>query len=216
MRYLKTLVGTIALVALASVGQAQVMDQKVLTRDGAKTVMAAALAAAKMKNAPGGAIAVSGAASAQQDEELAMAGASALQMAGEPPQASHTGDVIYMESGKVAAAFAKGAPLLEVGAYKIHASHRTTPGVAEIHERDTDIIYVLDGTATFVTGGTAVDAKLVAPEEIRGKAIAGGQSYNLVKGDVIVVPNGVPHWFQEVQAPFIYYVVKVRATQGEG
>jgi len=74
----------------------------------------------------------------------------------------------------------------------------------------------LDGTATFVTGGTAVDAKLVAPEEIRGKAIAGGQSYNLVKGDVIVVPNGVPHWFQEVQAPFIYYVVKVRATQGEG
>jgi hypothetical protein len=74
---------------------------------------------------------------------------------------------------------------------------------------------VLDGPATFVTGGTAADTELVAPEAIRGKAIAGGQSYHLIKGDMIVVPNGVPHWFQEVQAPFIYYVVKVRATQGD-
>ena len=32
----------------------------------------------------------------------------------------------------------------------------------------------------------------------------------LVPGDVVVVPNGVPHWFKEVEAPFLYYVVKVR------
>jgi glc operon protein GlcG len=162
-----------------------------------------------------GAIGVSGAASAQQDEEIAMAGAKALQIPGERSHTSHADEVIYMAHAKVAAAFAKGAPLLEIGAYKVHASRREAPGVAEIHERHTDIIYVLDGTATFVTGGTAVDTKLVMPEERRGTAIRGGQSYHLVKGDVIVVPNGVPHWFQEVQAPFTYYVVKVRATQGD-
>ena len=99
--------------------------------------------------------------------------------------------------------------MLEVEGYKIHASHRDAPGIAEVHERDTDIIYVLDGTATFITGGTAVDAKVVATEEIRGAEIRGGHSRQLVKGDVIIVPNGVPHWFKEVTKPFNYYVVKV-------
>ena len=30
--------------------------------------------------------------------------------------------------------------------YKIDASHRDDPGVVEIHTRDTDIIYMLEGT----------------------------------------------------------------------
>ena len=76
--------------------------------------------------------------------------------------------------------------------------------------RWTDIVYVLEGTATFVTGGTAVDPKTIALNEIRGSAIEGGESRKLVKGDVIVVPHGVPHWFKEVSSPFNYYVVKVR------
>ena len=39
----------------------------------------------------------------------------------------------------------------------VHASHRDSNGMAEVHTEDTDIIYVLDGSATFVTGGTVVD-----------------------------------------------------------
>jgi glc operon protein GlcG len=162
-----------------------------------------------------GAIGVSGAASAEQDEEIAIAGAGAIQMPGTHAHASRVADVIYLGSTDVAAAFAKGVPLVEVNGYKVHASRRDAPGIAEIHERDTDIIYVLDGSATMVTGGTAVDTTTVAPEEIRGKAIHGGQSHHLVKGDVIIVPNGVAHWFQEVKGSFTYYVVKVRAPHGE-
>ena len=94
--------------------------------------------------------------------------------------------------------------------YMVHASLRDAPGVAEIHELDTDIIYVLDGTATFVTGGTAVDTKTTGPGEIRGTVIRGGESRRLSKGDVIIVPNGVPHWFKEVQGSLLYFVVKVR------
>jgi len=119
--------------------------------------------------------------------------------------------VTYIESAKVIAAFAEGKPLLEVPAYKVHASRREKPGVAEVHERDTDIIYVLDGTATLVTGGTVVDGKPTASDEIRGAAITGGESRKLAKGDVLVVPNGTPHWFKEVSGPFLYYVVKVTA-----
>lgn len=160
-----------------------------------------------------GAVGVSGAASAQQDEEIAMVAAKALQA---PMAASMKApaQVVYMESARVAAAFAKGAALLEVDGYKVHASHREAPGVAEIHTCDTDVIYVLDGTATFVTGGTATENKTTAPEEIRGKDIQGGETRKLVKGDLVIVPPGVPHWFKEIPGPFNYYVVKVRAREG--
>jgi glc operon protein GlcG len=55
---------------------------------------------------------------------------------------------------------------------------------------------------------------LPVPSKTSGKGIGGGQSRQLARGDVIIVPNGVPHWFQEVQGPFTYYVVKVRSAQG--
>jgi glc operon protein GlcG len=121
------------------------------------------------------------------------------------------GRVTYLRSEQVEAAFAKGAPLVEVEDYKIHASRRASePGLAEIHTRDTDIIYVLQGSATLVTGGTAVAARNTGPEELRGSGIEGGESRQLRPGDIVVVPNGTPHWFKQVDGPLLYYVVKVR------
>lgn len=161
-----------------------------------------------------GGVGVSGAASAQQDEELAIAGANIVRapMTNATAMNGHT-PVNYFNSQMVTAAFSKGAVLLDDSDgrnYMVHASHRDRPGQAEIHALDTDIVYVLEGTATFVTGGTAVEPRTIAPNEIRGSAIDGGESRKLVKGDVIVVPHGVPHWFKEVSNPFNYYVVKVR------
>ncbi|MEP6534214.1 MAG: heme-binding protein [Bryobacteraceae bacterium] len=150
-----------------------------------------------------GAVGVSGAASAQQDEELAMAGANAFHAA-QPP-------VSYFESGAVKAAFDKGSVLFDHSEkYMVHASRREKPGMAEIHTKDADIVYVLDGTATLVTGGAAVEQKTVAPDEIRGSHIEGGATRQLAKGDVVIIPSGVPHWFKEVTNPFLYYVVKAR------
>jgi glc operon protein GlcG len=117
--------------------------------------------------------------------------------------------ISYFEHDKVKAAFAKGMPLTEVDGYKVHASHRDGAGMAEVHERDTDIIYVLEGSATFVTGGNVVDGKTTATDEIRGASINGGESRQINPGDVIVVPNGTPHWFKTVKGPLNYYVVKV-------
>ncbi len=155
-----------------------------------------------------GAVGVSGAASAAQDEEIAVAAAAGLMN-----RATMAGDirevVTYFPAADVSTAFARGVPLLEVPGYKIHASRRAAAGQAEVHERDTDIIYVLEGSATFVTGGSVVDGKTTTPDELRGAAITGGETRRLVKGDVMVVPQGTPHWFQEVRGPFLYYVVKV-------
>lgn len=166
-----------------------------------------------------GAIGVSGAASAQQDEELAMAGADALDgMTTSMTPISRQQPVTFISSQQVSEAFSKGAVLVgeeehmmhATRNYMVHASHRDKPGMAEIHELDTDIVYVLDGTATLVTGGVAVGAKLTGPHERRGSSIEGGETRRLVSGDVIIIPNGVPHWFKDVQGPFNYYVVKVR------
>lgn len=153
-----------------------------------------------------GAVGVSGAASAAQDEELAIAGAEALSSHKMLP-------VTFFDSKTVTDAFAKGAVLEDGGNgenYMVHASRREKAGMSEIHELDTDIIYVLDGTATFVTGGKSVDSKMTATNEFRGSMIDGGETRQLKKGDVIIVPKGTPHWFKQVDDVFQYYVVKVR------
>jgi glc operon protein GlcG len=161
-----------------------------------------------------GGVGVSGAASAQQDEELALAGANAFSEMKISETQNPSSPVLFFEASKVSTSFANGSVLLDGmnRNYMVHTSKREQPGRAEIHALDTDIIYVLQGGATFVTGGTAVDAKTTAPNELRGVRIDGGETRQLVKGDVIVVPNNTPHWFKEVNGTLLYYTIKVRCS----
>ena len=160
-----------------------------------------------------GGVGVSGAASAQQDEELAIAGANVFS---DPNVSDMTPapqrSVLFFDAKQVSTSFSSGAVLLDESDrnYMVHTSRRDKPGLAEIHTLDTDIIYVMEGTATFVTGGTAVDAKETAPNEIRGSRIEGGVTRQLSKGEVIIVPNNTAHWFKEVNGEFLYYTIKVR------
>ena len=159
-----------------------------------------------------GGVGVSGAASADQDEQLAITGSKAFETS-TMGMSSDTPAVSYWEKSKVDEAFSKGAVLFDGSDgrnYMVHASRREKPGQAEIHTKDADVIYVLQGSATFITGGEAVDAKTTAPDELRGTSIRNGQTRQIAKGDVIIVPHGVPHQFLEVTNPFLYYVVKVR------
>jgi glc operon protein GlcG len=152
-----------------------------------------------------GGVGVSGAASAQQDEELAIAGANAAK------DSTKSVNVSFFEKGKVRDAFAKGAVLFDASdKYMVHTSRREKAGMAEVHLKDADIIYVQEGAATLVTGGTVVDPKNVAADEVRGAEISGGETRQISKGDVIIVPAGTPHWFKEVPGPMTYYVVKAR------
>jgi glc operon protein GlcG len=159
-----------------------------------------------------GAVGVSGAASAQEDEEVAMAGAAGVTTRLSSADPVHAMNVSYFPHDAVNAAFAKGSVLIdgEGRNYMIHASRRDKPGMVEIHTLDTDLIYVQDGGATLVTGGSIVGGKAIEPNEIRGDSITGGETRRIAKGDVIAVPNGTPHWFQDVKGTLTYYVVKVR------
>jgi len=164
-----------------------------------------------------GGVGVSGAMSAAQDEELAIAGAGAAKNFGnDPKMTSMASDlpVTFFSKMEVDAGFEKGSVLFDGDKgsrnYMVHASRREGPGMVEVHTKDADILYVLKGSSTIVTGGTIVDGKSIAADEIRGREITGGDTRQLVPGDVMIIPNGVPHWFKTVDAPFLYYVVKVR------
>jgi glc operon protein GlcG len=138
-----------------------------------------------------GAVGVSGASSADEDQELAAIGADAL-------MASGNGHAAFFSSSELAGRFAEGGLLLDAGSYKLDAGRRQGPGAPELHEREVDVMRVVEGRATIVTGG-----------EIRGERIEGGEARKLEAGDVLAIPSGVPHQFVEASDPFLYFVVKV-------
>jgi quercetin dioxygenase-like cupin family protein len=117
--------------------------------------------------------------------------------------------VTFVSHDKVAAALEKGGPLVTASNLLVQGSHRDKAGQVEVHEKETDVIYVQDGEATFVTGGKMIGGKSTRPGQYLGKEIQGGESHRLVKGDVVVVPAGTPHWFKEVPSAVSYFVVKV-------
>jgi quercetin dioxygenase-like cupin family protein len=122
--------------------------------------------------------------------------------------------VTHVDSEKVAAALSGGSrgivgPLVSAKDYTVSGIKRTKPGEVEIHDHETDIFYVTDGEATFVTGGTIVGAKQTAPGQTRGTDLHGGQTVHLKKGDVITIPAGVPHWFKDVSPSISYLTIKV-------
>jgi quercetin dioxygenase-like cupin family protein len=118
-------------------------------------------------------------------------------------------DTVVLEHGKIDNAFAKGLPLMVNSSYKIQTGRRVAPGIVEYHAHDTDILYITEGSATVVTGGTLENPKTTGAGEIRGDKITGGTAHKLTKGDIIVIPSGVPHWFTEVSNPCLYLVIKV-------
>jgi quercetin dioxygenase-like cupin family protein len=129
----------------------------------------------------------------------------AIILAAEPPPT----EAVFIDDAEVSQAFFKGKPLVSNDRYRVSASHRNKQGIAELHDNETDIFYVVEGDATFVTGGTLVDGKQTAPGEYRGPRSQGGTEHELTKGDVIIVPKGTVHWFSRIDGEFLYYIIKV-------
>jgi mannose-6-phosphate isomerase-like protein (cupin superfamily) len=120
-------------------------------------------------------------------------------------------EVAYIPHDKLQAALDNKADihLLSADNLVVEGNYRNKPGTVEVHESLTDIFYITDGETTFVTGGKYEGGKPIAPGQIRGGTLTGYTTYHLTKGDVIVIPAGIPHWFKEVPKEVKYYVVKV-------
>jgi uncharacterized protein GlcG (DUF336 family) len=155
-----------------------------------------------------GAIGVSGATSADEDNELAGIGAAAIAAMLNGGN-GHRNGAAFFPAAAVAERFGSGGLLLDTAGYKIDAGRREAPGEVEYHEHTVDVMHVLEGDATVVLGGEMRDVREVAPGELRAAGIDGGERRELRPGDVLAIPNGVPHQFVDVSRPFLYFVVKV-------
>jgi uncharacterized protein GlcG (DUF336 family)/mannose-6-phosphate isomerase-like protein (cupin superfamily) len=158
-----------------------------------------------------GAVGVSGATSADEDQELALIGAEAFSAAAGGPDGSANGAAAFFPRDAVNAKFETGGLLLDTQRFKLDAGRRDGPGEVEYHERVVDVMHVVEGKATVVTGGEMRDAREVGPGELRAQGVEGGIAHELQEGDVLAIPNGVPHQFVQVSDPFLYFVVKVEA-----
>jgi mannose-6-phosphate isomerase-like protein (cupin superfamily) len=112
--------------------------------------------------------------------------------------------VTYVPNSKVTEVMTKGGEIVNDKGLVILANRRGS-GEVEVHDRTNHIFIIVEGEATFVTGGTLVGAKNTAPGQIRATSMQGGQTHQLRKGDVITIPAKTPHWWKEVSTKTIAY-----------
>ena len=132
--------------------------------------------------------------------------AAAAPIGGGVPAAVH-----YIGHDKVAAVMAKGGPIVSDPGLVVLANRREA-GQVEYHEHTNHIFIMVEGEATFVTGGTMVGAKRTNPEQMVATSIDGGETHHLSKGDVITIPAKTPHWWKEVSTKTVaYYAVNIES-----
>jgi len=95
--------------------------------------------------------------------------------------------------------------ILQLPPYNANLEYRATVGPASIHEKEAEFFYVIDGSATMVTGGKLQNEKRTNAENLTGSGIEGGASRNVGKGDFIVVPENTPHWFSPINGVLVLF-----------
>lgn len=93
--------------------------------------------------------------------------------------------------------------ILQLAPYNANLEYRASIGPAAVHEKEAEMFYVIDGSATMVTGGKLKDEKRTNPENLTGTGIEGGDSRSIAKGDFIMVPENTPHWFSTINGTLV-------------
>jgi len=153
---------------------------------------------------------------------LLAAAAIAQQKAAQPPaQTMKT----YASSADVAALIAKASSerkeaqplvaerILQLAPYNANLEYRASVGPAAVHEREAEMFYVIEGSATMVTGGKLVKEARTNPENLTGTGVEGGSSRTVAKGDFIIVPENTPHWFSSINGTLVLMSFHVPRTE---
>ncbi len=93
--------------------------------------------------------------------------------------------------------------------YTVYSLKFDTGRPIELHDHDTDVVFIQGGSGTVVHGGTVTGRKALKDGEWTGTDIQGGVSTPVTRGMVLLLPKGVPHWFKSVDSPLTLYAVKV-------
>ena len=132
--------------------------------------------------------------------------AAAAPLGGGVPAAVH-----YIDHDKVTATMVKGGPIVSDPGLVVLANRREA-GQVEFHDHTNHIFIMVEGEATFITGGTMVGAKRTKPDQMVATSIDGGETHHLSKGDVITIPAKTPHWWKEIPTKTAaYYAVNIES-----
>lgn len=93
--------------------------------------------------------------------------------------------------------------ILSLAPYRATLEYRAALAPAAVHEKDAELMVVLEGSGTITTGGTLIDEKRTNPANLSGTGINGGTTQSFAKGDVIIVPEKVPHQTKPVEGGVI-------------
>jgi mannose-6-phosphate isomerase-like protein (cupin superfamily) len=123
--------------------------------------------------------------------------------AAEPPSAPAPGSPgVFIDHSIVAKKIAEGmkagqdpviAAMSVTDQYVINEARRGKVGPPAVHPGWTEVHIILEGSATFVTGG-----KITNSSDGKPAGIEGGVSQKVKKGDTVVVPANTPHWYQHI------------------
>ena len=105
-------------------------------------------------------------------------------------------------------------PILTLAPINANLEYRTGVAPAAVHETEAEIFYVIEGSATMVTGGKLTGEKRLNSENLNGTGIENGSSRHIAKGDYIIVPQGVPHWFSKLDGTLV--LMSLHVPRGNG
>jgi mannose-6-phosphate isomerase-like protein (cupin superfamily) len=105
-------------------------------------------------------------------------------------------------------------PILVLPPYRANLEYRTAKAPAAVHVKEAELMYVIEGQGTIVTGGTLVNEKVTRPDNMSGTDIENGNAQPIAKGDFLIVPQNTPHQITPSGGtPIILMTLHVPRTQ---
>ena len=105
-------------------------------------------------------------------------------------------------------------PILSLSPYVTNLEYRPVEGAVAVHEKEAEIVYVIDGGGTLTTGGTVVGEKRTNAANLSGTSIDGGTVQQIGKGDFTIIPEGTPHQFKPAGGPLVLMTHMCHARSG--
>lgn len=105
--------------------------------------------------------------------------------------------------------------ILSLAPYTANLEYRPIEGAVAVHEKEAEMVYVIDGGGTLTTGGKVVGEKRTNDANLSGTAIDGGTAQTINKGDFAIIPQGTPHQFKPANGALVLMTLHVPRTDGD-
>lgn len=104
--------------------------------------------------------------------------------------------------------------ILSLAPYVTNLEYRPVEGAVAVHEKEAELVYVIDGGGTLTTGGTVLGEKRTNATNLSGTAIDGGTIQTIGKGDFAIIPEATPHQFKPASGPLVLMTMHVPRPVG--